>query len=116
MNKIIAMFSGISFIALGACSDGENFSVNNPNIFSGKITDGTMTGDYNPEGFASTKVQELLAQYCVEDRLGGYNETPAESGLVVYAATCAKGPKQDNVLISVTHEGGGEYSVDTIGF
>jgi len=77
-----------SGLALAGC--GGSPASSNPNFFSARITDGKLTGQYNPQGFTAAEVREQLKALCNDGELATYGEGPAD-GLVAFSATCRGG-------------------------
>lgn len=75
---------------LAGCASSTDLSQSKPDFFKAKISDGTLSGQYNPAGFKSAEVRDLLAANCNGGKLGGYGEQPAD-GLVAFTATCQNG-------------------------
>ncbi|MDH2327849.1 hypothetical protein QCN27_13345 [Cereibacter sp. SYSU M97828] len=80
----------ISMAVLGACASGADLSRTNPDYFVADISEGKLSGSYNPAGFGTAEVRDLLAPNCAGKQLSAYSEKPVE-GLVAFAATCKGG-------------------------
>lgn len=87
-------------LTLVACSSSSDIARSNPNYFMTDISAGRLSGSYNPAGFKTAEVRDLLASSCKGKRLSGYSEAPAD-GLVAFAATCKDG--------TVAHGGNMEF-------
>ncbi len=71
---------------LSACGGGGSARAN-PDFFTARSSGGTLTGVYNPAGFSSGEVQELLQGGCAKGRLASYAEAPG-SGATSFTAVC----------------------------
>ena len=87
--RVIAAFA-VAAATLGACASSTDLARSNPNYFSADISAGRLTGQYNPSGFSTAEVRDLLAANCTGGQLSGYGETPVD-GLVAFTATCKGG-------------------------
>lgn len=89
------------FIKFGACgtmlslmagcfggSSAAQISLENPGFFGGRITEQSMQGVYNPEGFSAKQVKKLVSRTCVGDRLTGFNTQNQPDGLMAFTASC----------------------------
>ncbi|MDD2869068.1 hypothetical protein [Neomegalonema sp.] len=70
---------------LSAC--GGASARKNPDFFTARSSGSTLTGVYNPAGFTSEEVRELLKGGCAEERLASYAEAPG-SGVASFTAVC----------------------------
>ena len=87
--KYLVLGTSIGFGVAGCGgSSGGSISVENPDFFVGRVSDGKMTGAFNPAGFSESQVRKLVAQTCVGEQLTGFNTQSREDGLFAFAATC----------------------------
>lgn len=82
---------GTIALLLGACGSASDIAKRNPDYFSARHKDGTISGTYNPAGFTTNFVQAQIKSMCIDERLGTYGESDTSNGLVLFEATCAEG-------------------------
>ncbi|MTH76218.1 hypothetical protein [Paracoccus aestuariivivens] len=86
---------------LAACATPEEKSVANPNHLTVTVADGNLTGSYNPAGFDSETVQQVLGNSCVGGKVATYSEAPGEDGLTSFTATCVGGTKETSGTVTL---------------
>ncbi len=115
MRGMAVMLAGAALILVNACSGSSDISQKNPNYYSAKLRDGTISGTYNPVGYDADLVKSQIKAYCVDMRLGGYSEAPTEGGLMAFGATCATGANLSSGFMEVERLSNGEFSVEIAG-
>ncbi len=116
----------LAFSALSSCggSSGANISATNPGFFSSRVSDETMRGVFNPQGFSTAQVRKLVAETCTS-ALGSFNAQPREDDLAAFSATCASWRSGagvveferaggSNVVIEITGSNAGNLLYDRI--
>ena len=115
MKSLNLVTFGLVTSLLVACSSASDISVRNPNYFGAKLNDGVISGVYNPSGFTTQLVQNQIKGICIGSSLGGYNETPVESGLVAFTTSCAQGSDLSRAFVEVERMPSGNFSVEVLG-
>lgn len=110
-SRAIAAFVATSVI-LGACASSADLARSNPDYFSVDISAGRLSGQYNPAGFSTAEVRDLLASNCTGRQLSGYSESPAD-GLTAFTATCKGGTSAYGGSVEFERSGGQVISEGT---
>jgi hypothetical protein len=89
MKKFTTLSGIAALCALASCGSPSDISLRNANYFGFQVNDGTLSGSYNGAGYTSTLVQNQVKGACTSRQLSSYGETPLESGLTGFTATCS---------------------------
>lgn len=91
--RLVTISAGLCLVGLlSACSSPGANSVTNPNYFLAKVDRKSqlMSGQYNPAGFSSGQVKNLVSKTCANGRIASYSQKP-QSELTTFSATCGGG-------------------------
>ena len=84
--KILNLTCAVAGIGtLAACGGGVS---SNPGAFTYTQRDGVLAGEFDPAGFNSDEVQNLIASDCKDRKLATYSEEPGRNGRIAFSATC----------------------------
>ncbi|TWI31238.1 hypothetical protein [Paracoccus sulfuroxidans] len=86
----VAIAFSVATLTLGACASSSDLARSNPNYFKADISTSGLSGTYNPAGFKTAEVRDLLASNCKGKKLAGYSEKTSD-GLTAFTATCQGG-------------------------
>ncbi|MEL6435022.1 MAG: hypothetical protein AAFQ28_14615 [Pseudomonadota bacterium] len=74
--------------ATGTCAFSTPLALQNEGIFFLNFNRGEITGFYNPAGYTSQEVKEVVDWMCSRGRVSDVTENNSQNGLVEIAATC----------------------------
>lgn len=81
--KALAIAGLMGAMGLSGCVSGGD-----PNHFVVDMKAGRLTGTYDPSGFTSKEIQDIVGADCPGGKLASYGETPLKNGKVKFTATC----------------------------
>ncbi|WP_294612588.1 hypothetical protein [uncultured Roseovarius sp.] len=99
-----------------ACSSSEDISLSNPSYFLVKVTNGALSGQYNPAGYSSQIAQKQIKGACKGNTLASYGEQTQPNGLVAFNATCPGDPIFGNGNIEIERNPEGNYWFEATGY
>lgn len=80
----------VALLGLSACggSSAVSLSAGNPGFFTGRVSDSTMVGTFNPAGFSGPQIRKLVGETCAGS-LQSFGTQSRDDGLVAFSAACA---------------------------
>lgn len=97
--RILTPLLGIAMPA--GCGSSTPVALKTPTFFSFNFDDGALVGQYNPAGFNAKQIQNSIAGYCTNGRIGAYQETPQPDGLVAFVAQYPDGTAYPSGYVEV---------------